>query len=171
MKRRDMLKSLPLGLAGMAAYDPAAAARRHMCRNCASGADEQYGMTYVKKVAGMLKWVRAHQMENILEGAYAIARAVDEGRNIWSCWDLGHTNGSDLFPGRNGKPAFLVPGYDFDKVKNGDLVLANFPWPAGYIDDLAKRDLFIVGGPCPWGGDLARADLIVPDIAKLKIRP
>jgi len=171
MKRRDMLKSLPLGLAGMAAYSPVVAARQRMCPGCASGVGEPYGMTYVRKVTDMLRWVRAHQMENILEGAYAIARAVDEGRNIWSCWDLGHTNGSDLFPDRNGKPAFLVPGYDFDKVRNGDLVLANFPWPAGYIDDLAKRDLFIVGGPCPWGGDLARADLIVPDIAKLKIRP
>ncbi len=171
MKRRDMLRSLPLGFAGMAALDPAAEAQKMMSPKGPAGPDQPYGMTYVDRVTSMVEWVRAHQMENILEGAYVIARAVEDGRNIWSCWDLGHTNGSDLFPDRNGKPAFLVPGYDFDRVEDGDLVLANFPWPAGYIADLEKRDLFIVGGPSPWGGDLERSDLIVPDIAALKIRP
>ena len=171
MKRRETFRLIPLGLAGICGLAKQTAAIEKHSFPHSMGDGEPLSLTYTRRVTEMLKWVRAHQSENILEGAYAIARAVDEGRNIWSCWDLGHTNGSDLFPGRNGKPEFLTVGYDIDKVKNGDLVLANFPWPPGYIEDLAKRDLFVIGGPCPWGGDLKRHELIREDIAKNKIRP
>jgi hypothetical protein len=88
--------------------------------------------------------VRAVQSENILESAYAIACTVEKGQQIWSCWDLGHTNSVDIFPGRNGKLEFINAGYDFGKVRDGDLVLANFPGPQGYIEELAKWDLFII---------------------------
>lgn len=178
MKRREMFRMIPLAAAGFGV----AAARKvnaqpHMPMmapkgpQCPMNPGEPLSLTYTKRVIEMLKWVRANQTDNILESAYAIARAVEEKRQIWSCWDLGHTNASDLFTDRCGKPAFLVPGYDFKKVKDGDLVLANFPWPAGYVEDLGKRDLFVIGGPCPWGGDIPRSDLIKPDIAKNKIRP
>lgn len=176
MKRRDMFRMIPLAAAGMGGLTGARSVLAQMCPQCAGDTccpdnGEPLSMTYVRRVVEMLKWVRANQMENIMEGAYAIARAIEEKRNIWSCWDLGHTNASDLFENRCGKPEFLVPGYNFDKVKNGDLVLANFPWPAGYVEDLGKRDLFVIGGPCPWGGDIPRHDLIREDIAKNKIRP
>ncbi len=171
MKRRETFRLIPLGLAGICGLAKQTAAIEKHPFPHGMGDGEPLSLSYTRRVTEMLKWVRAHQSENILEGAYAIARTVDEGRNIWSCWDLGHTNGSDLFPGRNGKPEFLTVGYDIDKVRNGDLVLANFPWPPGYIEDLAKRDLFVIGGPCPWGGDLKRHELIREDIAKNKIRP
>ena len=171
MKRRCIFRMIPLAVAGIGAMvKNATSAEVQMCPEC-SGQGETLSMTYPKRIIEMLNWVRAHQSENILEGAYAIASAVEEKRQIWSCWDLGHTNSSDLFPNRCGKPSFLVPGYDFKKVNNGDLVLANFPWPAGYVEDLAKRDLFVIGGPCPWGGDIPRHDLIKENIAKNKIRP
>jgi hypothetical protein len=119
----------------------------------------------------MLQWVRANQSENILEAAYAIARTVEKGNRCWGCWDLGHTSSSDLFPGRNGEPEIVTPGYDPKQVKNGDLVLASFPWPPGYMEDIAKKDLFVIGAPCPWGGDIPGVGYITPDIQKLKIRP
>ncbi len=173
MKRRDTLRLIPLGLAGMSGMLGQASAFAQSCHQCsgAAAADGSLSLSYVKRVTEMLKWVRANQMENIMEGAYAIARAVEEGRQVWSCWDLGHTNSSDLFPDRNGKPAFLVPGFDSKKAKKGDLVLANFPWPAGYVEELGKRDFFVIGGSCPWGGDVPRHDLIKESIAKNKIRP
>lgn len=171
MKRRDTFSMIPLGLAGLAGLaGKAAALEEQSCSQCSCGG-ETLSLTYTKRIIEMLRWVRANQSENILEGAYAIARAVEEGRQIWSCWDLGHTNSSDLFPERNGMPEFLVPGYDVKKVKDGDLVLANFPWPPGYIEDLSKRNLFVIGGPCPWGGDIKGHENIREDIAKNKIRP
>lgn len=171
MKRRDMFRMIPIAASGfgmMAAQAVTAAAQMRPGRDFNRG---PLSLTYTSAVKKMLRWVRANQMENILEGAYAIAHAVEEKRQVWSCWDLGHTNSSDIFQNRNGKPSFLVPGYDFDKVRDGDLVLANFPWPAGYVEDLGKRDLFVIGGPCPWGGDIPRHDLIVENISKNKIRP
>jgi len=169
MRRRDTFKLIPLSLVGLKSLVERTEAQQR-CGRC-MGHGEPLSMTYVKKLTERLQWVKANQSEIILEGAYALARAVEEKRRIWSCWDLGHTNESDLFPNRDGKPEFLVPGYDTEKVKDGDLVLANFPWPPGYIEELGKRDLFVIGGSCPWGGDVPRADLIRDDIAKNKIRP
>jgi uncharacterized phosphosugar-binding protein len=128
-------------------------------------------LTYSRRVMEMLQWVRATQSETIHEAAYVIARAVMDGRNVWSAWDLGHTNASDIFEGRNGMPELLVPGYDEDKVRDGDVVLANFPWPRGYIEDLARRDLFVVGGPCPWGGDVSGSEYMTEEVRAMKIRP
>ncbi len=119
----------------------------------------------------MLQWVRETQSENILEAAYGIARTVEKGGKVWGCWDLGHTSSSDIFPGRNGEPEIVTAGYDPKIVKNGDMVLANFPWPAGYLDDVVKKDLLVVGGPCPWGGDVPGVGFITPEIQRLKIRP
>jgi len=177
MKRRDTFSLIPLGLAGVGGMFSQAEAFAQTCKkggNCAKaghGGGGALSMTYVSRVKEMLQWVRANQMENIMEGAYSIARAIEDGRNIWSCWDLGHTNSSDLFENRNGKPAFLVPGFDSKKAKDRDLVLANFPWPAGYVEELGKRDFFVIGGPSPWGGDIPRHDLIKESIAKNKIFP
>ncbi len=128
-------------------------------------------MAYSRRVADMLRRVRETESANILEASYAIARAVMEGRTVWSAWDLGHTNSSDLFPGRPGMPELLIPGYETDKVRDGDVVLANFPWPPGYIEDLGKHDLFVVGGPCPWGGDVPGAENMTPNIREMRIRP
>ena len=171
MKRRDTFRLIPLSFAGIGSLaGKTAALETCACKKHMDGA-EPPSLAYSKKVIKMLKWVREHQSENILEGAYAIARTIKKRRHIWGCWDLGHTYEADIFPGRNGQPDILTAGYETDDVKDGDLVLANFPWPRGYIEDIANRDLFIIGGPCPWGGDVRGYEHIVPDIQKLKIRP
>ncbi|MBN1295045.1 MAG: hypothetical protein JXB48_24630 [Candidatus Latescibacteria bacterium] len=172
MKRRDTFTLIPLALAGAGSLTAKSfAQRKPLMPHPMRDGSQPLSLTYTRNVIKMLKWVRENQSENILEAAYAIARTYMKGKRIWSCWDLGHTAEADLFPGRNGQPDILTAGYEMDKVKDGDLVLANFPWPRGYIEDLAKRDLFIIGGPCPWGGDVKGYENIVPDIQKLKIRP
>ena len=171
MKRRDTFSLIPLAIAGMGGIAGKAAAQEKPHLPPRPHGPGPLTLRYSKNVTKMLKWVRETQMENILEGAYALARTYKKGRRIWSCWDLGHTSEADLFPGRNAQPDMLTVGYDEKKVRDGDLVLANFPWPRGYIEDLEKRDLFIIGGPCPWGGDVKGYEHIVPDIRRLKIRP
>ena len=171
MKRRDTFRLIPLSLAGIGSLAGKTAAMDSSSFKFKMGGTEPLSLSYSKNVMKMLRWVRENQSENILEAAYAIARTVKKGRRVWSCWDLGHTAEADIFPDRNGQPEILTAGYETDKVKDGDLVLANFPWPRGYIEDIANRDLFIVGGPCPWGGDVKGYEHIVPDIQKLKIRP
>ncbi|MCE5251239.1 hypothetical protein LLG96_13565 [bacterium] len=171
MKRRETFKLIPLAFAGMGGTSFKTSAFDKPPLPPRFEGPGPLSLTYTRKVMDLLRRVRATQSDNILEAAYAIARTVEKGHRVWSCWDLGHTNAADLFPGRNGQPEILTAGYDKDKVKDGDLVLANFPWPAGYIEDIARRELFIVGGPCPWGGDVMGYENIVPDIQKLKIRP
>ena len=178
MKRRETFKLIPLALAGAGSLPSSSRAIEtpqpvpgQSVPGQPGPGPEPLSLTYTNNVMRMLRKVRETQSDTILEGAYAIARTVKAGRKVWSCWDLGHTNEADLFPGRNGQPEILTAGYETDKVKDGDLVLANFPWPKGYIEDIAKRDLFIIGGPCPWGGDVKGFENIVPDIQKLKVRP
>ncbi|MHB9030144.1 MAG: hypothetical protein ACYC9O_15365 [Candidatus Latescibacterota bacterium] len=172
MKRRDMFRLVPFAVPALgAAAQSLSAQQPHQCPKCSGGGNEPLAMMYTRRVKEMLQWVRQNQSENILEAAYAIARTVEKGGKVWGCWDLGHTQSSDIFPGRNGEPEIVTAGYDAKQVKNGDMVLANFPWPAGYLDDLATKDLFVVGGPCPWGGDIVGVGKITPDIQKLKIRP
>jgi hypothetical protein len=119
----------------------------------------------------MLSYVRAHQSENILEAAHAIARTVERGNTCWSIWDQGHTFTSDMFPGRNGLPELVTPGYDPKKSRKGDLFLAGYPFPPSHLEDAASKGVIIVGSPTPWSGDPRRNDLATPNAAKLKIHP
>ncbi len=170
MNRRDMFRLIPFAVPALGtAARTLSAQQPQLCQRC--GANEPLAMMYTRRVREMLQWVRENQSENILEAGYAIARTVRKGGKVWGCWDLGHTQSSDIFPDRNGEPEIVTAGYDAKQVKDGDLVLANFPWPAGYLDDMAKKDLFVVGGPCPWGGDIPEAGAITPEIQRLKIRP
>ncbi len=170
MRRRDLFRMIPLAVPALAGAGTLSAQTMTQCPKTGAPA-EPLALMYTRRVREILQMVRASQSENILESAYAIARTVQKGSRVWCCWDLGHTNNSDIFPDRNGEPEIVTAGYDAKQVKNGDLVLANFPWPAGYLDDMAKKDLFVVGGPCPWGGDIAGVGYITPDIQRLKIRP
>jgi hypothetical protein len=170
MKRRDLFRLVPFTIPSLflSSYSSYSQERLLPPEN----PWEPLALKYTRRVREMLTHVRDTQSDKILEAAYAIARTVEKGNRCWCCWDLGHTNNSDIFPGRNGEPELVTAGYDAKQVRDGDLVLANFPWPAGYMDDLSKKDLFVVGGPCPWGGDIPNAaEYITPEIQRLKIRP
>ncbi|MDP2984423.1 MAG: hypothetical protein Q8O92_13985 [Candidatus Latescibacter sp.] len=170
MKRRDLFRLVPFTLPAFCTLSRSSSAQERPFNPERSV--HPLALMYTQRVREMLLRVRDTQSDKILEAAYAIARTVEKGNRCWCCWDLGHTNSSDIFPDRNGEPELVTAGYDAKQVRDGDLVLANFPWPAGYLDDLAKKDLFVVGGPCPWGGDIPdAAKYITPDIQRLKIRP
>jgi uncharacterized phosphosugar-binding protein len=166
MKRRDVFRLIPLGLAGVSGIN--AQAQNLIPPGTAD--DCPLSLTYTKNVIKLLKGVRETQSEKIVEAGHAIARTIMNKGNIWCMWDLGHTSKSDIFDGRNGKPEFLVHGYDEKKVRKGDCVLAGFPGP--YIQNLYEKDLFVIARPGPWGGDVADAEkYIKPEIAKDRIRP
>ena len=127
------------------------------------------GLDYIKRVQGMLKKIRLTQSENLLEASYAIARTVKNGGTCWCSWDMGHNTAFDMMPNRHGDPGIFTIGYDAAKSRDGDLFLASI-W-GGPHEDLEKKDILVIGGPAPWGMDARRADLIVRDSAKKRLRP
>ena len=170
MRRRDLFRLIPFTLPALNAVStPADAQEINPKREYQPG--EPFGMVYNRRIREMLKWVRETQSDKMLEAAYAVARTVEKGKKCWCNWDLGHTNSSDIFPNRIGQPDILTPGYDPKQVKDGDLVFTSFPGPFENIEDMGKKDLFIIGATCPWSGDVKDyADNIIPEIQKIKNR-
>jgi hypothetical protein len=169
--RRAFLTSL--SLAGIAGIAGGIGAQESGCPKCAAGLVPQPGeplaIQYTKRTRKKLWALRETQSENLLEASYAIARTVKNKGVCWSSWDMGHSIAADMIPDRNGEPEIFRVGLDMAKAKKGDLFLANI-WE-GSREEMAKKELFIIGGPAPWGLDAKRADLIVRDSAKLSMRP
>jgi len=184
MKRRDTLRLIPLSLAGIVNLARESSAQ-HMhgmehgegcrCPICmknahdAMGGRKPFSLQYLDIVRGMLTRIRETQSENLLEAAYAIARTVERGSACWYSWDMGHTTTYDMVPGRNGVPEIFTVGYDANRAKDGDLFLANI-W-GGPHEDLAKKDILVIGAPAPWGADARMSELIVRDSANVRLRP
>jgi uncharacterized phosphosugar-binding protein len=124
---------------------------------------------YARKVRERLDWIRRTQSENLLEAAYAIARTVKAGGQCWSVWDTGHSTSNDQFPGRNGEPEFMLNRFDANQAKKGDLLLANRY--LGPYDVLTEKEIFVVGGPAPWGGDARMSELLTDAVGKSRLRP
>ncbi|MHB9030145.1 MAG: hypothetical protein ACYC9O_15370 [Candidatus Latescibacterota bacterium] len=171
MNRRDMFRLIPFAVPALAAGARSVPGQTVPACPHAGNPSEPLGMMYTRRVREMLQWVRENQSENILEAAYAIARTVEKGGKVWCYWDLGHTNRSDIFPGRPGEPEIVTGGYDPKQVRDGDLVLCNFPMVIENYEDIAKKNLFVVGGACPWSGDVAGQGEVQPAMQQLKIRP
>ena len=170
MNRREILQMIPFAVPYMRT---ASAFSEYIAPSPIEYSDPEHplSMQYTKKVASMLQWVKQNQSANLLEASYRIAHTVMKGHNVWCSWDQGHTPFADIFEGRNGKPAFLEPEYDFDRAKDGDLALVSFCWTPGLLEDIAKKDLYVVGAPAQWGGDAKMSEHISDDIAQLRIRP
>ena len=170
MKRRDLFRLIPFTIPAFSVVsNPGAAQEMKPRREYSPG--EPFGMVYNRRIREMLAWVRETQSDKMLEAAYAVARTVEKGKKCWCNWDLGHTNSSDIFPNRIGQPDILTPGYDPKQVKDGDLVFTSFPGPVENIEDMSKKDLFIIGATCPWSGDVKDAgENIIPEIQKVQNR-
>lgn len=169
MKRRETFRLIPLSIAGVASSAKKSFARGIPSLNYMPGYPESFAVRYNKKVKEMLAWIRETQSENLLEASYAIARTVKNGGRCWCSWDMGHSTKFDMFPGRNGVPEIFSMGYDTEKTKKGDLFLASI-W-GGPHDDLVKKEIFVIGGPTPWGGDAKGYEPMREVIEKRKIRP
>jgi len=164
MKRRDALKTIPLSAAALCnTFAGAANSAPH------SPDDPPLSMQYTNAIRKRLRWIRHTQSEDLLEGAYAIARTVENGGTCWQVWDAGHTN-TDLYPGRNGMPMIFTNGYDPDKARDGDCVLARAAHEQ-LTGDLAKKDIFVIGAPSPWSGDAENPELLRDEVRHLQLWP
>ncbi len=167
MKRRDVLRLVPASTAGIMLM---------FSRLCGVKAQTNspppLALRYINKVIDMLSRIRATQSENLLEAAYAVARTVKRGGQCWNHWDTGHSLGADMFPGRDGDPEIFVTGYDIDKSRKGDLLLASiFDRPPEYYDDIVNKDIMLIGGPAPWGGDAKGQEFLREEVRTFKLRP
>ena len=168
MKRREAFRLIPFSIAGVAGLSESVLSSE-MCRESDESKHEPLAIRYTEKVRDMLGWIRSTQSENLLEASYAIARTVKNGGTCWCSWDMGHNTRFDMFPDRNGNPGIFTMGYNTSKSKKGDLFLASI-W-GGPHEDLVKKDIFVIGGPAPWGSDAKLSELIVRDSAKVRLRP
>ncbi len=160
MKRRDMLKTLPAAALGMTLAGKARAEESPFNK----GYTSSLACAYIGKVADMLTRIRETQMENMMAAAFTAARTIARGGTCWSQWDLGHTVSGDLFAGRDGLPSIFTIGYDTNRSKTGDMFLTNIS--GGDRADIEKKGVVVVGGPAPWGLDVAGSDTIEMESAR-----
>jgi len=171
MKRRDVFKLVPLVLPSLGGFAARSSALERFSFGSAPLPGEPLPLVYPRRIREILTWVHKTQSDKILEAANAIARTVEKGGRCWCHWDQGHTFKSDTFPGRIGEPEILTSGYDAAQAKDGDLILASFPMTLASLEDIAKKDIFVIGGACPWSGDAKNQEYILPEVRKNCIRP
>ena len=164
MKRREALSRISslaagFGFAGAAGAEVVASFDNNI----------PLSMQYINAVRERLIWIRQTQTEDLMEGAYAIARTIESGGTCWQAWDAGHTN-SDLYPERNGMPQIFTNGYNPAKAKDGDLVLCRSA-AVNLTEDLAKKDIFVIGAPSPWSGDAKNPELLRDEVRHMQLWP
>jgi len=169
MKRRETFRLIPLTLAGIGALARKARSLESAPRTIDTGEPLPLALHYPKIIANMLEWVRGNQSDNMLEASYAVSRTLRRGGTVWINWDQGHGTRGEMFPGRNGLPEFLRHGYDPEKAKDGDLLLASRILSREGFEDLAKKDIYVVGAPSPWSGDAAGFRDVRDDIRGSKV--
>ncbi|MCD6308937.1 MAG: hypothetical protein J7M24_08085 [Candidatus Latescibacteria bacterium] len=169
MKRREMLRLIPVSIAGLTGTSTVIRASEEKPVGANPRFAEPLAIRYLHKVRDRLTWIRQTQTEDLMEGAYAIARTIENGGTCWQLWDAGHTN-TDIYPDRNGLPEIFTNGYDPEKAGDGDLVLARAA-NEQLTDDLAKKDIFVIGAPSPWSGDAQHPELLRDAVRKLQLWP
>ena len=179
MKRRDLLRLLPISLtclAGMSRKTHAGDLRYKYpsvddYRRPEPMSHDPLAIQYTKKVRDMLVWIRETQSENLIEASYVISKTVMNGRSCWYSWDMGHSIDFDIGPGRPGLPEIFTLGYNVDKARDGDLFLNNITSSEEVLADLAKKDIIAIGTPVPWGSDARGSHYIVRESAMHRLRP
>lgn len=171
MKRRDALRLFPAVAVGLAATAGrlSAAPMEGGFRMPRGPKDLPLALQYTNTVRRHMQRIRETQTEDLMEGAYAIARTIENGGRCWQVWDAGHTN-ADIYPERNGLPEIFTNGYNPDLAKDGDLVLARAADPR-LTDDLAKKDIFVIGAPSPWSGDARHPELLRDEVRHYQLWP
>lgn len=170
MKRRDAFRLIPAAAAGVSALSKDVSAEESAPRPLDNGQPRPLPLEYPKVIMNMLDWVRKHQSANMMEAAYAISRTLRKGGKVWINWDQGHSTQGEMFPGRHGMPEFLNHGYDPGKAKDGDVLMASRILSEQGFEDVAKKNIVVIGAPSPWSGDAIGNENVRKDIWKLKIR-
>ena len=161
MNRRQAIHSLSLGTAALSVFPVSSGALERIACPAANSPELSLAAGYLHKATEMLRWIRETQSENLMEGAYALARTVKNGGTIWNCWDVGHALGADMFEGRNGEPAIFTTGYDMAKSKDGDLLMVGLLQQSQEAyDDYVRKNIFVIGTPVPWGKDAKGQEML-----------
>ncbi len=116
MKRRNMLRLIPASIACLAGAPSISRASEEKRDTLSEKDSEPLALQYTRKVREHLTRIRQTQTEDMMEGAYAIARTIEKGGACWQAWDAGHTN-ADMYPERNGLPEIFSGGYNPEKVR------------------------------------------------------
>ena len=169
MKRRETLRLIPLSFAGIAGMTQSVYAQERYNNRSGIHPHEPLAIRYTKQVRDMLIRIRETQSENLLEASYVLAETIMNNGTCWCAWDMGHNTRFDMFPERSGVPEIITMGYVPDKSKKGDCFLASI-W-GGSREDLVKKEILVIGGPAPWGGDAKGQEFLRKDVQELKMRP
>ena len=170
MKRRETLRLIPVSFAGIttAVKNASAQKSQHPGPGPMPQPHEPLALRYTKQVRDMLAWIRETQSENLLEASHVLAETIMNKRTCWCEWDMGHNTNFDMFPERNGVPEIITMGYNADTSKKGDCFLASI-WD-GPHEDLVKKEIIVIGGPAPWGGDAKGQEFLRKDVRERKLR-
>lgn len=161
MKRRTVLRLLPLTAAGMAGIS---APVRSLEKD-----PRPLSVQYLTRVREILEQIRDTESDNLLEASYHIAKTFKNGGKCYTTWDVGHSSWEDMYPDRHGDTEIFTPGYPDDQAKKGDLLLGGII--ARKIEDPRKKGVFVIGSAVPWCGDTPDAHLISEQHQQYKIRP
>ncbi len=165
MKRRDVIRTIPLFGAGLYGFSVQALARK--------GKRKPLCLEYLSRVSALFERIVRTETDNLLEASYAIARTRRNGGSCFCQWETGHSFDGDMFPNRHGNTGIFTMGYTMGtpavEPKSGDLLLASVLRKP--LDDPRKKGLFVIGGPTPWCGDTANIELLTERNQALKIKP
>jgi len=169
MKRRDVVKMVPLSIAGIAGFASRGLGGHIYNPTLKKVSNEPLAVQYSQRVRKRLTWIRQNQTENLMEAAYMIAKTVENGGQCYQTgWDAGHTE-ADSWDGRNGEPEIFSKGFDIEKAKRGDLLLTS--GQSRMAEDIKNKGVFLIGCPSSWSGDARYPELLSEDVRQLKLRP
>lgn len=164
MKRRDILRTLPLAGTALAILPGA--------EPVSGEPDRPLCLEYLNGILRGIGHIRDTESDDLLRAAEAIARTRRNGGACFYQWETNHTIEGDMFPGRHGDTDLFVMGYTMGTPaatpKQGDLLLVNVI--RAPLEDPRARGIFVVGGSNPWCADLDQGLPLAESNRKLRIR-
>ena len=165
MKRRDVLKIMPLALTAGGLSQSAQAIvdeKEH----------KPLGLKYLDGITELFSRIRASQTGNLLEASHRIAETFKNGKTCYCQWETGHSYDGDIYPDRPGNTNIFTLGYIMatppKPPENGDLFLVNVIRQP--LEDPREKGIYVIGGPNPWCYDTDHPELLTESNRNLKVR-